>query len=46
MSAIRSLASATKRNWAGSSSPRSGWRQRTSASAPVIAPVIRSTSGW
>ena len=30
----------------GSMSPRSGWRQRTSASAPTMRPLRRSTLGW
>ena len=37
--------SASGRNASGSSSPRSGCCQRTSASTPVAEPVTRSTSG-
>jgi len=40
------LTSATGRKAAGKSSPRSGWRQRTSASAPPISPEPDRTIGW
>ena len=30
----------------GYTSPCSGWFQRTSASMPTSAPVLRSTFGW
>ena len=43
---IRPLSSAIGMNSAGSSRPRSGWRQRTSASRPVISPVAGVTTGW
>ena len=40
------LSSATEMKFAGSSKPRCGCRQRTSASAPMMRPVASSTIGW
>ena len=40
---IRPVASASGMKAAGGSSPRSGWRQRSSASTPLTRPVARST---
>ena len=39
-----SSSSGTKR--AGSTTPHSGWRQRSSASAPVARPLAADTRGW
>ncbi len=38
--------SAMRRNSPGSSSPRSGWSQRSSASQPIGMPSAIATSGW
>ena len=43
---IRPLSSAIETNSAGSSRPRSGCCQRTSASSPLISPERRLTTGW
>ena len=43
---IEPCSSAISMNWPGAIRPRSGWRQRTSASNPAIAPVCRLTIGW
>jgi hypothetical protein len=43
---IRLDSSAIGMNSAGSSSPRVGCCQRTSASKQVIVPEARSSSGW
>ena len=40
------VSSATPMNSSGASSPRWGWRHRSSASTPSTTPVRRSTMGW
>ena len=43
---IRPVSSATGMNLAGATVPRSGCRQRSSASTPVISFVLRSSFAW
>jgi hypothetical protein len=45
-SLIRPVSSAIGMNSAGEIMPRSGWRQRTSASQPVMPSSWRFTQGW
>ncbi len=46
MAWIRPHSSAIEMNSEGGTLPRSGWRQRASASNPAISPVFRTTEGW
>jgi hypothetical protein len=43
---MSSVSSANPMNSDGASNPRSGWFQRTSASAPTQAPLATDTIGW
>ena len=43
---IRPISSANGMNWSGGTRPRSGWRQRSSASTPDDRPSARRTTGW
>jgi len=43
---INPVSSAIGMNSAGEIMPRSGWRQRTSASQPVMALSCSETHGW
>jgi len=43
---VRPISSATGMNFSGRTRPRSGWRQRTSASTLRTSPVCRSSTGW
>ena len=43
---LKPVSSASGMNWSGGIIPLCGWRQRSSASAPMILPVVMSTFGW
>ena len=43
---IRPVSSATGMNSAGETAPRTGCRQRISASSASVSPVAMSTTGW
>ena len=45
-SLIKPVSSASGMNSAGETMPRSGWRQRSSASTPTTRPVRNDTCGW
>jgi hypothetical protein len=40
------VSSASGMNSTGGTMPRVGWRQRTSASMPMILPLLRHACGW
>ena len=46
MGVISPVISASSMKSSGGTRPRSGWRQRRSASVPWIRPVATSTIGW
>ena len=46
ISTMSPVSSASGMNSIGGTRPRSGWFQRSSASAPVICPEVSETTGW
>jgi len=46
MGTMRPLSSASGTKSLGGTNPRSGWSQRSSASAATTAPVVSETTGW